>query len=383
VALPILPFTLANLVRGHEPILVSWNGGLNFYLGNGANSDSLTAIQPGYAWDRLQVEPFRAGVHGSRRAESSYWTDRALREAAADPAGWLAALGRKALRLLRARETPRNTDYEDFRRDSLVLSRPLPDFGVAAPLALAGLWLGFAPRGPAPRRLRALLAVVLAAVAAENLLFFVADRYRLEAVPALCVLAGLGADAILRRRGRVGVAAGATLVASAALVRADFLGEGGIDEARAAIHRAVALQRAGLEQGAARKLEDALRRDPDDVDAHRLLGEHFVRERNVAAALDHFDRALERAPDYLEVLLAKAQLLERAGRAAETEELYRRALRADPFSVRVRLAYGVHLALAGRYDEARAQFEAGLRIDPSNADLQANLGNLDRIRGRS
>ena len=85
VAIPVLPFTIANLVRGGEPVLVSWNGGINFYLGNGTNPDSLTAIQPGYAWSRLQVEPFRDGVYGSRRAESSYWVHRALEDMAADP----------------------------------------------------------------------------------------------------------------------------------------------------------------------------------------------------------------------------------------------------------------------------------------------------------
>ena len=379
VAVPILPFTVTNLLRGHEAILVSWNGGLNFYLGNGAGSDSLTAIQPGYAWDKLQVEPFRAGVRASRRAESSYWTQRAVREASEDPGAWAAALGRKVLRLLRSRETPRNTDYEDFRRDSRVLALPLVDFGVVAPLALLGLWLAFAPRGPASPRMRSLLAIDLGTVAAQNLMFFVADRYRLEGVPALCVLAGLGADTLVRRRGRVGIPALAALIVSAVFVRVDFLGERRIDEARAAIHRAVALQRAGLEESSTRKLQDALRHDPNDVDAHRLLGEHWAREGNCPSAVEEFDRALARAPDYLEVLLAKARCLERMNQASDAEPLYRRALAADPYSVRVRLGYGVHLALQRRFEEARAQFQAGLRIDPTNGDLRANLGNVERL----
>ncbi|MFN8177386.1 MAG: tetratricopeptide repeat protein [bacterium] len=382
VALPVLPFTITNYLRGNEPILVSWNGGLNFYLGNGAGSDSLTAIQPGYAWDKLQVEPFRAGVRASRRAESAYWTHRALREAAADPLAWAESLGRKALRFVGTRETPRNTDYQDFRRDSWVLSCPLVGFGVVLPLALLGLLLGFAPPGPAAPALRALLAIDVAAVAAENLLFFVADRYRLEAVPALCVLAGLGVEAALRRRGRIGLVPGAVLVAGAALTHVDFLHEWRIDETRAAIHRAVALQHAGLEESSAQALRTALRWGPNDVDAHRLLGDHFERARNLPAAIAEFDRALDRAPDYLEALLAKAACLERLGRAAEAEPLFAKALQADPYSGRVRLLYGVHLAMQKRYPEARKQFETGAVLDPGNQDLRANLANVDRlIRG--
>lgn len=380
VLVPVLPFTAANLVGGGEPVLVSWNGGLNFYLGNGANADSLTAIQPGHHWDKLQVAPFRDGVRASRRAESDYWTRRALREMAADPVAWGAALSRKAIRLLQARETPRNTDFEDFRRESRVLAVPLPGFALAAPLACLGLLL--TGRDARLAALRALLACALAAAAVQNLAFFVADRYRLEAVPALCVLAALGAEAAIRRRGRIGAAPYAVAAAVFVFGQLDPLGERGIDEARAAIHRAVAMQHRGLEEGTRRMLETALRHDPRDVDAHRLLGEHFVRRGDAAGALLHFDQALSGAPDYVDVLLAKARLLEGLGRGAESEPLYRRALEADPYSVRVRLLYGVHLAVARRPDEARAQFEAGLRIQPGNPDLVENLRTLERSVGR-
>jgi len=383
VLLPVLPFTAANVVRGREPILVSWNGGINFYLGNGAGSDSLTAIQPGHAWEKLQVEPFRAGVRASRRAESDYWVRRALREAAADPAAWAAALGRKALRLVDARETPRNTDWADFRRDSRVLSAPLAGFGLVAPLALLGAWLAFAPRGPARPRLRSLLAISLLAVAAQNLGFFVADRYRLEAVPALCVLAGLGVDAAWRRRGRIGAGAAIALAVTLVVVHADFLGERGIDEARAAVQRALALEGAGLRAGAQRKLEEALRVDPRDVDAHRLLADAMARDGDARGALAHYESALAGAPDYVTALLGEARLLDRLGRAAEAEIRYRRAIEADPYSTRARLLYGVHLALGRRWDDARAQFEAGLRMDPSDPDLLENLRNLRRVAGGS
>ena len=288
------------------------------------------------------------------------------------------------LRLIDARETPRNTDYEDFRRDSSVLTLPLPGFGLVAPLALLGWMIAFAPRGPAPRRLRSLLGVLLATVALQCLTFFVADRYRLEAVPALCILAGAGVDEAVRRRGRVGVAATLACLGAALAVNAGLPGPRPIDETRAAIHRAVALRERGLNESATRKLMEALRHDPGDVDAHRLLGEQYLERHEPNRALEEFDLALTGAPDYVEALLAKAELLEALGRAAEAEPAYRRALAADPYSVRVRLLFGVFLAKrGGRLDEAREQFEAGLRIDPTNPDLTADLGNLDRLSGGS
>lgn len=378
MAVPILPFTLANRIGGGENVLVSTNGGINFYLGNGANSDSLTAIQPGYAWDRLQLQPLLSG-HATAVAESDYWWRRGLREAGADPGAWAAAAGRKVLRLLDVRETPRNTDYEDFRRDSRILSLPWPGFGVVAPLAALGLCLGF-PSGR--RRDRWLLAAVLGAVALENVAFFVAGRYRLEAVPVLCVLAGLGVDAAIRRRGRIGVRAAVALALTATVVWFDFLGERPIDETRAAIHRAVARDRAGLPASAARAVRDALRTSPNDVDAHALLGTLLLRGGDVQGALASFDAALIGADDHLRALLGAAQCLERLSRPVEAEAYYRRAVAADPFSADARLGLGVNLAVRQLWSDAREQFEQGLRISPNDERLRNNLRRLEQERER-
>jgi tetratricopeptide (TPR) repeat protein len=369
--LPVLPFTLANSIGGKEPVLVSWNGGINFYLGNGADSDSLAAIRPGHAWDRLQVEPLRGGAR-SRREESRYWVRRAFEEASADPAEWATALGRKALRLLDAREAPRNTDWEYWRRDSTILSLPWIGFGILAPLAFLGLGV----RGVSPRT-RSLLALSLAVTAAVNLLFFVAGRYRLEAVPALCVLAGVAVDRVCRDgRRAVSIPAFVAVALVAIVVHVDFLGERSIDEARAAINRGAALRQLGLDASAARAYREAVAAAPDDPDAHYHLGQIALAEKNPARALSSFERSLAGAPDYVKALLARATCLERLHRREEAEESYLRAIAADPWAVETRLNYGVFLAIGGRTEEARRAFEAGLAIDPTDGRLQRNLRRL-------
>jgi Tfp pilus assembly protein PilF len=307
-------------------------------------------------------------------AESAYWTRRALREAGEDPAGWARALGRKALRLLDARETPRNTDWEAFRADSRVLSLPLVGFGVVAPLAFVGM----AVRG-VDRRSRALWILAAAAAALQNLAFFVADRYRLEAVPMLAVLAGVGSDALLASRSRaLGWRAAVICVLLAAVVHADFLDERHIDESRAAINRGVALRRSGMDSGARREFLAALGASPTDPDAHLCLAEIALERGELPGALYHFDAALEGAPDYVRALLGRAQTLERLGRRSEAEETYRAARAADPWSTDVLLNYGVFLVLDGRRDEARAAFERGLEIDTRDQRLRRNLERLER-----
>jgi Tfp pilus assembly protein PilF len=380
----LLPVTAANVLGGRQPVLVSWNGGINFYLGNGSGSDSLTEIQPGASWDRLQREPLFAGARGGA-AQSRYWVRLAVSEALEEPGEWALALGRKAIRFLDAREAPRNSDYDAFRPSSTILSLPLPGFALVAPLALLGIL-----SGGLARRARAALLIALGTVAAENLLFFVTSRYRLEAVPVLCLLAGCGVAAIVRSGWRrLDRRVAAVVLLFAAFVIVDVLGERHVDYGRAALNRGVALRRAGKDPSAARAFREALRHSPGDPDAHRWLGEMALGEAKQARsdsvrvgkareAIDHFNRSLAAAPDYVRVLLGKAQALEQAGRREEAEPVYRAALAADPFSTEVRLNYGVYLALAGRTEEARWMFSEGLRLAPNDSRLRANLRRLDR-----
>lgn len=380
-AAAILPVTVANGSKSSEIILVSWNGGLNLYLGNGGNADSLVAIQPGAAWERLQRRPRRADVT-SPASESGYWTQRTLHDIAADPAGWGASFGRKAVRFLAARETPRNTDWESFRPDSRVLSLPLPTFGWVAAL---GLWALLRKRFDGNGRL--LLGLWMACALAQNLIFFVAERYRIEAVPALCVCAGMGVadlgNLIRRTRRPSGKALLVPLCGVALFVAIsgfDWLHEWKIDRTRESIHRGVALRRLERNDEAEREFSEAIRISPRDPDAHRWLGEIALGRKKYDVAIQHFDAALGEAPDYIRPLLGRAQALEEAGRGEEAEPAYRKALESDPWSTDVHLNYGVWLAKRSRLDEAEQLFRRALQLNPNDGRVQRNLTRLTEVR---
>jgi Flp pilus assembly protein TadD len=224
-----------------------------------------------------------------------------------------------------------------------------------------------------------LLYLSLACVAFQNLAFFVADRYRTEAAPVLCVLAGAGLYDLFHRfriPGRRPAAAIAAAALFTAVVWFDFLGERSMDRAREAINRGVALRKLERTSEARREFEEAIRVSPRDPDAHRWLGEIALGEQRWNDAWHHFERALDSAPDYVRPLLGKAQVLEKTGRANEAEPIYREALLADPWSPDVHLNYGVWLAIQGRRDEARRVFEQGLRLSPGDGRFQRNLQRL-------
>ena len=189
VLLPILPVTWGNWQRGHEAVLVSTNGGINFYLGNNERYDETLAVRPGPHWDELKDRPHYAGVTTESGASSyyyaqglSFWRDHPVR-----------ALGlylRKLYLYFDGPEIPRDTDIMALRGGSGVLRAlvtrgppSLPD-GVLIPLALVGAAMSWRER----RRL-ALLYGFVAVQAIVTAAFFVTSRYRVPAVPVFAMFA--------------------------------------------------------------------------------------------------------------------------------------------------------------------------------------------------
>lgn len=194
VVLPIAPVTWGNWQRGHEVVLISTNGGINFFLGNGDDYEARLAVRPGPHWDELRESPRREGARGEAGA-SSYYFERGLAFWRAEPARALGLYARKLYLYFDGPEIPRDTDVQVLRRDSrllgaLVTGGPpwVPD-GLLMPLALFGAVACW-------RQRRARLLVTFVAVQALVVAaFFVTSRYR---VPALSVLAMLAAAGIER-----------------------------------------------------------------------------------------------------------------------------------------------------------------------------------------
>src|SRR3989442_10213320 len=183
--LPIAAVTPRNALVAREAVLISSNGGINFYLGNNPDYERTIRLRPGGEFERLAQEPENLGIVGAT-ARSRYFTGRALDFLREYPGPALRLYLRKAGDLIAGREIPRNQDQYGYRRESMLLALLLWRFGVSfpfgvvAPLALAGAFLP--PRDAeadsasrARRGGRSLLLMYAAAYAISVLLFFPTD----------------------------------------------------------------------------------------------------------------------------------------------------------------------------------------------------------------
>jgi hypothetical protein len=300
VFVPIAPVTLWNYLHSGELVLVSTNGGMNFFLGNNERYFETLAIRPGPRWTELTQAPWRAARISDAGAESSWFVRRGLAFWAAHPLDALGLYLRKLGLFFHAVEIPRDTDLYAVRTESRVLRALVGPratgwpSGVLMPLALVGIATSL--------RERARLLMPLAFVgsqAAGYALFFVSARYRVPCVPILAMFAVVCVVAIAQAAPRVR----ALLIAATVVL---------------ALVCAVPTREATMTSAAERDLYRGLAyRRLDDPDR----------------AFDHFRRATQADPNDPRPWVELGNALAALGRPVEAADAWERAAACDPWDL--------------------------------------------------
>jgi tetratricopeptide (TPR) repeat protein len=341
MSLPLV-VTARNATVG-DPVFLASQGGLNFYIGNGARADGMSATFP----DRPDALGYRMIEEAERIAEreagrelrsaevSAYWTRRGFDDVRADPGRWAALLVKKTFLFWHAREIPNNHDEAMFA-EYLSTLRWTPGWAVWAPLGLIGLWIG--------RRRREVLVAgaIVGAVFLGCVLFFVNSRFRVPAVP-LVVALGVGAVDFAWRRMREQRFGAAAAVLAAFVV-----------------------------------LSAAVRANPYGVPAkpwpvsYVLMAEAEAARGEPVRALTWVERVLEEEPGFYAARIAQIDLLRRAGRIEEARTVAERGVQLLPADAALRSELASLLDLGGDPAAALEQVEAALRLDPAFAPARVN-----------
>jgi tetratricopeptide (TPR) repeat protein len=348
LAAPILSVTAYNRIVGKDWVLVSSQGGVNFWIGNNPRSDGSSAVVPGTRldwwggyYDSIQMAEAEEGRALKPSEVSSHYSRKAWAWIGSDPRAALAHALWKLRLFWTDWELSNNASESFFANRYGPLLRWLPlGFGALAPLAL----LGFLLAARAWRRILPLwgfLPVYTASVVA----FFVCSRFRVPVLPAMAVLA---AHACWRLLGMIREKRLLPLAASLAFLAAAI---GVVERVPASIDRS---DSKGLWQ----------------------LGVTDSQRGDLDRAVEHFRASIALNDRYSIAHQDLGIALRQLGQTREAEESLRRAITVDPGNVVALSTLFDLLFASGRLDEARKVAGEAVLRSPVYASARYDLGRL-------
>ena len=355
LVLGMSPSWIHNAMKGDSLVPVSASTGHSFFLGNNPQASGLFHVPKG---EKIDASSHKAYIESWKnlacKAEgrdltlsevSSYWLGRGLQWWKQHPVDALSLMGKKLMLCINADEMPIHHPYYAVEELTPILGF-LPGFGVLFPFSLLGVFLGWKKR-TGLRLLAVSAAVYLFGVA----LFYVADRYRILALPMIIPLASIG------------------IVLSTERIR-----QGGLKK----IWYALALLAAA----------EVVVHVPMISDMSRIKGRYAIRNLMGKAAADsgdfvsarrYFQQAVKIAgPSHGAVARENLGILEEMkGDPEKALELYSQAAAMDAESRSARFHLAKLYEKMGRYDEAMEMWRelANLSSDP-----KAAMREMERIR---
>ena len=335
VLLAICPVAVRNAVVGGDAVLISYNAGVNFFVGNNENYDESVNILPGWDWDELLDRPRKEAGIGRPSERSRFFMAQAWEFISARPADYLALLGKKAFLFWHGDEIGRNQDIYFWRNYSDILTALLWKgagvafpFGIAGPLAILGGLLAIRRGG------WSLPLLFIALYSLSVIAFFVTSRYRIPLVPLLLIYACHGGQcfaACLKGGQRKALAFCAAC--TCLLLLASNFRVGAMDlEGDAAIHFNLGLAHTHeRDPDAARKeYELAVARDPAHWQAWFNLGSIHAVQGDPEGAIPIFEQVVEAHPDRVVAWISLARVRRIVGDREGALQAYETGLSLDP-----------------------------------------------------
>lgn len=302
IIIPILPVTYHNLMQG-EFIPISTQGGVNFYIGNNAESDGATAVFPGLTniWryeDAVEIAIEESGGDLSAGEVSDFYYRKGADFIFGQPAKWLNLMGRKVLLWFSRIEISNNKNIYFSAGDSILLQMSMYNgFWLYGSLGILGFGIFYGRKF----EYRIIVWFVIL-YSASVILFFVTSRYRVPTLPYFIIFAAAAADHIynlFRQQEYPGVKRLIPLYLPILLLTSvNFLGVQKIARPYAHFSLGNAYQKKGQPESAEQEYLKALQADPAYKQVNLNLGVIYYDNEEYAKAEGHFLREIQLNPGF-------------------------------------------------------------------------------------
>ncbi len=393
LSLPIAPVTIYNAMAGGDFVPISYQGGINLYLGNNPESDGLTMILPEVRLDEtvdwtefVRTTDSIAMVISGKRLKpseiSNFWMGRTIESVMADPVAEILLLGKKLFYFWSGFENGDNTDIYRHAEYSRLLKIGLWHwyiwfpFGIISALGLWGIW-STRREGRAVELGSLFVLVYMLSVVG----FLVTARHRLPVVPVVIIFAAAGTARLftrLKKRGTVGrkILAAGSVAGLLVIVNLNLFDVGLTNPIQYHYQQGIIYDRQGDYSRAIEQYQKALAIWPNHFPSRHNLAYDFYRQGDYQSAIDNFTWAIGARPGNAEAFNNLGLAYRAAGDTTNALGSFRLARKHNPRLIESFLNSGDTYRAGGMTGEAEKYYLQGLAVDSTYGPILNHLGLL-------
>lgn len=389
--LVISPITIRNWVVGKDFVLISSQGGINFFIGNNLESDGKTATAaPGsIPYDGYKDNVWITSVKLAEKSLgkklkpseiSNFWFKQGFNFVQTHPLRYLQLLGKKLYYFWNSYEIESNKNIYFFSRWSSLLRLLLWDwvlrfpFGIIGPLSLLGIIL----LARYWKKYFLLYAFILSYMLSV-ILFFVTSRFRLPVIPFLIIFASHSifwlVEKIKNRETRPLLISLSILLVLFLIINSNLFGVKDTDLSRTYNNLGIVYSKKGWYDSAISMYQKSIEADSSSALPHLHLGKVYYKKGYWEDAITEYVLAVNLDPDMAITYSDLGYIYERMDLDEEAFQAYQKALEIDSTLVRAHINLAFLFEKKELYEEAIKEYKKALTFEPQVASIHNDLGN--------
>jgi tetratricopeptide (TPR) repeat protein len=378
--LVIAPVTLRNYLVSKDFVLIAWNGGYNFYLGNNPDASgwSATAPQIDQTWwggyrDAIRLAEEETETELKPSQISDFWYKKGAGFILSQPAGWLELMGRKTLYFWKGYEIGNNQDIYAYKNFSSLFNPLLGKFVIYFPFGLVGTLsiLGLLVCLKDFRRYRLLYLFILS-YSASVIAFFVCSRYRMPILPFLIMFSSFSIWWLFQKVRTKKIYPTLLFLGGAAILLMIFNTrlESMAGPQAYANHYVLGLsyQNLGKLDLAIQEYHKSLKHRPNFAPSRNNLGNVYSQLGKTDLAIEAYNQAILSDSSYKKSYYNLAILYHKKGDLDQAIEFYRKAVKLNADYELAHLNLGIAYSQRGLVERAQDEWKKVLELNPDNEE---------------
>jgi tetratricopeptide (TPR) repeat protein len=387
----ISPVTIRNWVVGKDFVLISSQGGINFFIGNNIESDGKTAsAAPGMLpyegykdniWlTSIKLAEKNLGKKLKPSEISNFWYKQSLHFITTHPLKYLQLLGKKFYFFWNSYEIENNKDLYFYSRWSSLLRLLLWDhllrfpFGIVGPLAIWGLVLN-----AKYWKKYFLLYAFIFSYMLSVISFFVASRFRLPVIPFLIIFASYSiywlVEKIKNKQARPLLVSLSVLIPLLLITNSNLFEVSKPNLSVTYNTLGMVYDQKGWYDSAISIFQESIKADPNSALPHWHLGRVYYEKGYWDEAIKEFNQAISLDPNRAIVYSDLGYIYDRMNKDEEAFQSYRKALEIDSTLVRALVNLAFLYEKKESYEQAVNEYQKALEFEPEVASIHNDLGN--------